>query len=535
MKKLIISFIAAVVVISPIQASFASAADSFFGADNTNQSFGAGAGYGQTTNGSFGAGSGYTSGDAFFGSGATNQPFGVSDTTPTDDCFFGHPCSTSRNDGVPFGTCTSNCGSFFDDSYNGQSFGTCDSNCDYGTPSDPCDYYSCAPIPSDPCASTWCYPQHDNSEYQSTNTNNNNNDNSNSNTNINQNEIWINIYGNGSVTGSDINVRSLPSCNNAIDDDNDGRVDYNDTDCRAYGSENGRNTQLNTTAPVFTTVAPTTARVGATYSYLAQARDNDGDVLTYALANSPAGMTIDRLTGLIRFTPLAAQGGQAYAVTVVASDGKYEATQNFQIFVEKAAVRAVAQNAGASASNGRVAGASIAVAEASDESALHAYNIRVDTDEDQNSIITWETTKPSRGQVIYGLATQGDRAGTDFTGAGQYEFATPVSADTSTSHRFVLGKLENERVYYFRVVSFVGTEKNVSTERSFVQLPSGETLNSNAGFASVIGTLGSFLISPWFLLLVIILITLMIIFRRRNQSEIIAHDLSGEAHGAAHH
>ncbi|MDO8601590.1 MAG: putative Ig domain-containing protein [bacterium] len=376
---------------------------------------------------------------------------------------------------------------------------------------------------TDPCAATWCYPYHDNSEYQGNdNANGNQSANQNTNINTNTNQIYINIYGNGTVTGSNIDVRSLPTCNNGLDDDDDGRIDYNDSDCKVSGKENGRNARLNTSAPIFTSIAPTQAREGVTYVYDADARDNDGDTLTYALTQNPAGVSIDHQSGLIRWTPNSLQSGFAHAVTVEVSDGARQATQSFQIFVEKIIVREVASRS--TASTGRVAGARVvAVAEAAEQNTLRAYNIRVDTDEEQNSIVTWDTTKPSRGHVIFGLASRGDKTGIDFTGAAQYEFESPDSVDIATSHRVMLGQLESERVYYFRVVASAGTENYVSSERSFVQLPSGETLRGDGGFASVIGTLGAFLISPWFLLLVIIIITLVLFLRRRNRQEIIAH------------
>lgn len=502
MKKIIIGSLAVIAAVIPFHVSLVSAADSFFG-----------------------AGSSYNNpnpigvvSDPFFGNpGGAVQP-GI-DRTSDDDYFFG---SRNTHDN---GTPTQPTDSFFGpgSSYNADPIGTCDYDCfdsypceygcdDYGYETDPCDY-------------TWCYPQHDNSEYQSPNVqNDNSNSNSsvNNNNNTNINEIYINVYGNGSVTGTGIDARSLPSCNDAQDNDDDGRIDFNDSDCMVYGRENGKGARLNTSAPTFVSTAPTSAREGVTYVYDADARDADNDVLVYSLIQYPNGMTIESSTGVVRFTPTSGQAGIAHGVTIAVSDGTRQTMQSFQIFVEK--VSQTVRSNGSAQTEGRVAGVSaVAVAEASDKSVLRSYNIRVDTDELGNSVVSWDTTKPTRGRVIFGRASQADRSGTDFTGAGQYEFATPNTPETSTSHRVILGKLEGERVYYFRVVSFAGTDITVSSERSFVQLPSGETLRSEAGFASVIGTLGAFLFSPWFLLLMIIVIVLVIVFRRRNEGEIIAH------------
>jgi hypothetical protein len=77
-----------------------------------------------------------------------------------------------------------------------------------------------------------------------------------------------------------------------------------------------------------------TATVGQLYSYDVDATDPDaGDVLTYSLDVAPAGMTIDSISGLIQWTPTAAQLG-LNAVTVRADDGRGAfATQSFSIDV----------------------------------------------------------------------------------------------------------------------------------------------------------------------------------------------------------
>ena len=515
MKKNIIGFIVVVAAVIPLHVSLVSAADNFFGSGSAfnNPHLG-------------------TSNDAFFGNPGGSVDSGI--RNPADESFFGsihNPDYISNQDNLPFGYSDTQWygDTFFGpgSSYNADPIGVCDDNCfdsypceygcddygyDYGYEADPCDY-------------TWCYPQHDNSEYQGAdiqNDNSNSNSSVNNNNNTNINEIYINVYGNGSVTGTGIDTSNLPSCNDARDNDEDGRIDFDDSDCMIYGRENGKSARLNSSAPTFVSVAPTSAREGVTYVYDADARDADADMLVYSLIQNPNGMTIESSNGVISWTPTSAQSGIAHGVTVAVSDGSRQTMQSFQVFVDK--VTQLIRSTGVSQNEGRVAGvSSVAVAEASDKSVLRSYNIRIDTDELGNSVVSWDTTKPTRGRVIFGRASQGDRTGTDFTGAGQYEFATPNTPETSTSHRVILGQLEGERVYYFRVVSFAGTDTTVSSERSFVQLPSGETLRSEAGFASVIGTLGSFLFSPWFLLLMIIVIVLVIVFRRRNEGEIIAH------------
>ncbi len=71
--------------------------------------------------------------------------------------------------------------------------------------------------------------------------------------------------------------------------------------------------------PVISSRASFRARVDAAYSYQVVARDPEGDAITYTLLSSPTGMTIDRNTGLIAWTPSTAQAG-AHLVQVQARD-----------------------------------------------------------------------------------------------------------------------------------------------------------------------------------------------------------------------
>lgn len=68
--------------------------------------------------------------------------------------------------------------------------------------------------------------------------------------------------------------------------------------------------------PVFTSLPVIEAHVGLPYTYDADAADADGDTLEYAVIAGPEGMTIDRHTGSVSWTPTAAQrnsGGSSSA------------------------------------------------------------------------------------------------------------------------------------------------------------------------------------------------------------------------------
>ena len=72
---------------------------------------------------------------------------------------------------------------------------------------------------------------------------------------------------------------------------------------------------------MITTTAITTATENSAYAYDVDATDADGDTLTYSLTTSPTGMGINATSGLISWTPDAADVG-THAVTVTVTDGQ---------------------------------------------------------------------------------------------------------------------------------------------------------------------------------------------------------------------
>jgi hypothetical protein len=74
-------------------------------------------------------------------------------------------------------------------------------------------------------------------------------------------------------------------------------------------------------APVITSSAVLGAQAAQPYVYDVDATDPDGDVLAYALAFGPDGMTIDAATGAISWTPTAQQAGVRSALVQV-DDGR---------------------------------------------------------------------------------------------------------------------------------------------------------------------------------------------------------------------
>jgi RHS repeat-associated protein len=85
--------------------------------------------------------------------------------------------------------------------------------------------------------------------------------------------------------------------------------------------------------PVITSEPQTQIGAGQLYSYAVQASDADGDPLNYSLTQHPSGMTIDPASGMIQWTPTAAQAG-TQSVAIQVSDGQGgTATQTWSIVV----------------------------------------------------------------------------------------------------------------------------------------------------------------------------------------------------------
>ncbi len=87
------------------------------------------------------------------------------------------------------------------------------------------------------------------------------------------------------------------------------------------------------TLPVITSTPTLSAEVGLAYTYDAAATDADGDAVTFSLPLHPAGMSINGSTGVITWTPVEDDIGNAF-VTLRAIDSRGgAATQNFTLVV----------------------------------------------------------------------------------------------------------------------------------------------------------------------------------------------------------
>lgn len=106
--------------------------------------------------------------------------------------------------------------------------------------------------------------------------------------------------------------------------------------CGGGGSSSGSGLagSAGNNSPSFTSTPPTSAVEGQLYSYQATASDADGDILTWTLATSPSGMTMNG-SGLVQWTPTGAQVG-THNVVIEVSDGTVSVTQSYTVTVTQA-------------------------------------------------------------------------------------------------------------------------------------------------------------------------------------------------------
>ena len=80
---------------------------------------------------------------------------------------------------------------------------------------------------------------------------------------------------------------------------------------------------VNQSAPVLPSIGDRIINEGSLFSFTALATDGDipAQTLTYTMdPGTPAGATLDRSTGLFRWTPSEVQGGATYHFTIRVSD-----------------------------------------------------------------------------------------------------------------------------------------------------------------------------------------------------------------------
>jgi len=93
-------------------------------------------------------------------------------------------------------------------------------------------------------------------------------------------------------------------------------------------------------APEIISTPLSSVKIEQAYVYNVKAKDTENDVLSYSLLEFPAGMTIDTLTGMIKWTPTSEQIGKN-EIIVNAEDKWRNDTQSFAIVVSDILLKSI--------------------------------------------------------------------------------------------------------------------------------------------------------------------------------------------------
>ena len=96
-------------------------------------------------------------------------------------------------------------------------------------------------------------------------------------------------------------------------------------------------------APIITSQSVDQALVNSPYEYRVRAQDADGEVVSYALSEAPAGMEIDSATGRVTWTPTAQQLGGTTATVIAIDDDGAQTQQIIALNVVDSAANAAAE------------------------------------------------------------------------------------------------------------------------------------------------------------------------------------------------
>lgn len=303
---------------------------------------------------------------------------------------------------------------------------------------------------------------------------------------------------------------------------------------------------------------------GQTYVAGINASDPDNNQIQYQLVSGPEGMTIDPVTGLLRWTNTSGKKGQTFPVTVGVTDGRSPlVTQSYVITVRTyggGGSTATTANSGTSGSTSgtttKTGTASIFDIFGGKKTAATAIvikdvnvisgpkNINDTSDRNCEVYVTWNTNVVTAGQVLYGTQSQQSIA----------NYAYPETAAEGNSfvkqHSVKLGCLANT-TYFFRVVAFSATDRAVSSEYTIfpvtirTQIPEAvrdagaSVLAATTSNNSIVGQLGRLFAQPilWIVVLVaVVWYALLQILRRANlKSQRIKEKQAKEAmHASAH-
>ena len=353
-----------------------------------------------------------------------------------------------------------------------------------------------------------------------------------------------------------------------------GNYGYSYNATYGYNTINGYNANgYNNRPPVIWSTPVRDAIDGQTYIAGINASDPDHDQLQYQLISGPAGMSIDPITGSLRWTNTALKNGQTFPVTVGVTDGRNGiVTQSYVITVRTYGGSGInvggSSGAGNNGNNGSTSGSSGAAGKTGTASIFNIFSTKKNSAaeaiviKDINIIsgpknindegvrncavyVTWNTNVATAGQVLYGTVSQ----------QSVTKYAYPETAAEGNSfvkqHSVKLGCLNNS-TYFLRVVAFSADDRAVSNEYTVfpvairMQIPDAARSSANVLSSvartdndSITAQLGRLLSQPilWIVIIVaVVWYVLLQILRRANlKSQRIKEKQAKEsAHAPAH-
>jgi hypothetical protein len=170
-------------------------------------------------------------------------------------------------------------------------------------------------------------------------------------------------------------------------------------------------------SPGIISTPPTLAAANKAYNYQVLARDAENDPLTFSLLSPPNGMTINRQTGLIQWTPSESQVGVQNVVVLVSDSNGGTASQQYTLAISETAINlppAITFTPVFTASPGRAYSYQVTAADA--DGTISQYQLLQSpagmTINSMTGVITWNNPPVGNHQVVVGAV---DNSGTGAT------------------------------------------------------------------------------------------------------------------------
>lgn len=184
--------------------------------------------------------------------------------------------------------------------------------------------------------------------------------------------------------------------------------------------------KLGNRAPLFTSTPVFNAKSGVVYQYTVSAIDPDGDAISFALLNPPAGMTISA-SGVITWTPALGTNG-TYPITISATDVHGARTnQAFALNVSANSAPVITSQPVATVAAGAVYRYAVRATDADDDPLAYALEGAPDgMSIDRLGLIRWETKQSDLGTKSFTI-----RVTDSFGQSATQAVSLIVAADTT--------------------------------------------------------------------------------------------------------